>query len=69
MIEQERSFEPAAIKHGLDQVKGYKGLLGTFNFSPDNHYGLSTADVAISPVLSANDPRANGCFRGRAAGT
>ena len=35
-IEAEKSFEPDAIKRGLDNLRNYKGLLGDISFTPDN---------------------------------
>ena len=36
-IEGEKSFEPEKIKKALDNLRGYKGLLGDINFTPENH--------------------------------
>jgi hypothetical protein len=44
-------------------VKGYKGLLGTINFTPENHTALDISDIALASVASGKDPRAMGIFR------
>jgi branched-chain amino acid transport system substrate-binding protein len=67
-IETEKSFEPEAIKHGLDNIKNFKGLMGDFSFTPENHSGIGTKDVVLVSVASGQDPRAMGCMRARAPG-
>jgi branched-chain amino acid transport system substrate-binding protein len=66
VIEGEKSFEPAVIKRALDNLRGYKGMLGTLNFTATTHTGIALEDVALASVLSGRDPRAQGCFRERA---
>jgi hypothetical protein len=66
VIEGEKSFEPALIKRALDNLRGYKGMLGTLNFTATTHTGIALEDVALASVLSGRDPRAQGCFRERA---
>ncbi len=66
VIEDAKSFEPGAIKRGLDNLRGYKGMLGTLNFSESNHTGIALEDVALASVASGRDQRAHGCFRERA---
>jgi ABC-type branched-subunit amino acid transport system substrate-binding protein len=67
-IEAEKSFEPEAIKRGLDNLRNHKGLLGDISFTPENHSGISAKDVVLVSVASGQDPRAMGCLRARAAG-
>jgi branched-chain amino acid transport system substrate-binding protein len=65
-IEAEKSFEPEAIKRGLDNLRNHKGLLGDISFSPETHSGISVKDVVLVSVASGQDPRAMGCLRARA---
>ena len=67
-IEAEKSFEPEAIKRGLDNLKNFKGLLGDISFATENHSGIGEKDVVLVSVASGQDPRAMGCLRARAAG-
>jgi len=66
VIEQEKSFETANIKAGMDRVSNYPAMLGTVNFTPDNHRGIGVGDLAMASITSAKDPRAMGIFRERA---
>ncbi|MBR0799623.1 ABC transporter substrate-binding protein [Bradyrhizobium jicamae] len=68
VIEQEKSFDSDTIKRALDNVKGFKGLLGTFNFSPTNHAGVSLEDITLASVASGRDPRSISALRERAPG-
>jgi branched-chain amino acid transport system substrate-binding protein len=67
-IEAEKSFEPEAIKRGLDRLGNHKGLLGDISFTPENHSGIGAKDVVLVSVASGQDPRAMGCLRARATG-
>jgi branched-chain amino acid transport system substrate-binding protein len=67
-IESEKSFEPEAIKRGLDNLKDFKGLMGDISFTPETHSGIGTKDVVLVSVASGQDPRAMGCMRARAPG-
>jgi branched-chain amino acid transport system substrate-binding protein len=67
-IEAERSFEPDAIKRGLDNLRNYHGLLGDISFTPENHSGIGVKDVVLVSVASGQDARAMGCLRARAPG-
>ena len=62
-IEGEKSFEPEKVKRALDSVKGYAGLLGTMNFTPENHTAIGIDDIALASVASGKDPRSMGIFR------
>jgi ABC-type branched-subunit amino acid transport system substrate-binding protein len=63
VIEAEKSFEPEKIKRALDNVKGYQGLLGTINFTPENHTAIGIDDIALASVASGKDPKSMGVFR------
>lgn len=39
-IENAQSAEPAAIRNALENITGFVGTAGIFNFSPTNHNGL-----------------------------
>ena len=62
-IEGEKSFEPEKVKKALDSIKGYQGLLGTINFTPENHTAIAIDDIALASVASGKDPKAMGIFR------
>ena len=62
-IEGEKSFEPEKVKKALDSIKGYQGLLGTINFTPENHTAIGIDDIALASVASGKDPKAMGIFR------
>lgn len=38
---EENGAEPAQIREGIENTEGFVGIGGTFNFSAENHYGLS----------------------------
>jgi ABC-type branched-subunit amino acid transport system substrate-binding protein len=63
VIEAEKSVEPDKIKRALDNVKGYQGLLGTINFTPENHTAIGIDDIALASVASGKDPKSMGVFR------
>ena len=67
-IEAEKSFEPEAIKRGLDNLRNYKGLLGDISFTPDRHSGVGVKDVVLVSVASGQNTRAMGCMRACAPG-
>jgi ABC-type branched-subunit amino acid transport system substrate-binding protein len=56
-IEGEKSFEPEKVKRALDSVKGYQGLLGTINFTPENHTAIGIDDIALASVASGKDQK------------
>ena len=68
VIEAEKSFDPVVLKRAFDNVKGYKGMLGTLNFTPSNHTGISAEDIALASVASGRDPKGAHAFRERAKG-
>ncbi|MBR0934291.1 ABC transporter substrate-binding protein [Bradyrhizobium jicamae] len=65
-IESEKSFEPEKVKRAMDATKGYKGLLGSLNFTPTNHAAISIEDMTMATLLSGRDPKAMAVFRKRA---
>jgi branched-chain amino acid transport system substrate-binding protein len=36
-----KSTDPAALRDALEKLKGFQGTWGEFNFSPDEHTGLT----------------------------
>ncbi|AUC99109.1 hypothetical protein CWS35_36325 [Bradyrhizobium sp. SK17] len=69
VVEAEKSFDVETIKRGLDNVKGYQGLLGKITLSADSHSGIGLDDIVLVSVASGLDPRALGCMRERASKT
>jgi len=65
VIEQEKSFDTEVIKRAMDNVRGYKGMLGTISFSKEKHTGIGQEDVVLASALSVRDPKAMGAFRKR----
>jgi branched-chain amino acid transport system substrate-binding protein len=39
--------DPAKLPEGLEQIHGYAGISGVFNFSPERHSGLSKKDIVL----------------------
>jgi branched-chain amino acid transport system substrate-binding protein len=46
--------EPAEIREGVESTEGFVGIGGTFNFSPENHYGLSP-DAFVMVTIEDGD--------------
>ena len=44
-IKKAKSTDPQKMQRALENLKNYKGVMGTFNFSPANHDGLSLEAV------------------------
>ncbi|MBV9561183.1 MAG: ABC transporter substrate-binding protein [Bradyrhizobium sp.] len=68
VIEQEKSLDSDKLKRALDNVSGFKGLLGTFSFSSTRHAGVSLEDITLASVASGRDPRSVSALRERAPG-
>jgi branched-chain amino acid transport system substrate-binding protein len=49
-IKRSNSTDPDKMQAALENLKGYKGAMGVFNFSPDNHDGLSLDAVSYIKV-------------------
>ena len=60
VIEQEKSFDVEAIRRALNNLRGYKALVGDLSFSETSHAGLSTAGLTLAAVASGKDPRSQG---------
>jgi len=53
-IEKAGSAEPAAIRDALEQTSGFVGTGGIFNFSPEDHNGL-TKEAFVMVVIEDGD--------------
>ena len=48
-----------ALRDGIETVRGYAGLTGTFNFSPQDHSGLGTSGGALLVIRNGKFTLAN----------
>jgi hypothetical protein len=62
----ENSFDSDVIKRALDNVRGFKGLIGSF--SPPHHAGGSLDDITLASVVSGHNPKSVRALRERAPG-
>jgi branched-chain amino acid transport system substrate-binding protein len=53
-IRNAKSAEPAAIRDALDKVKGYQGTAGEFNFSADDHSGLTEEGFVMVKIVKGD---------------
>ncbi len=53
-IRDARSAEPAAIRDALEKVRGFYGTGGEFNFSPEDHSGLSEEAFAMVRITKGD---------------
>ena len=49
-IKRSNSTDPEKMQAALENLKGYKGVMGVFNISPDNHDGLTLDAVSYIKV-------------------
>jgi branched-chain amino acid transport system substrate-binding protein len=49
-IERANSSDPAKIRDALEATKGFNGFGGEFTFTPTDHNGLTTSDLALYKV-------------------
>jgi ABC-type branched-subunit amino acid transport system substrate-binding protein len=68
VVEQEKSFDSETLKRALDNVRGFKGLIGSFSFSSTNHAGVSLEDITLASVASGRNPKSVSALRERAPG-
>ena len=68
VVEQEKSLDSDALKRALDNVRGFKGLLGSLSFSPTNHAGVSLDDITLASVASGRNLKSFSALRERAPG-
>ncbi len=46
---------PAKLRDTIQSIKGFEGLWGTYNFSPDNHRGVGPSNVYVERWDAAKD--------------
>jgi len=49
-----KSAEPSAIRDALEKIKGYQGTAGEFNFSPDDHSGLTEEGFVMVKIVKGD---------------
>jgi hypothetical protein len=67
IAETEKSLDPAVIRLVLNNTT-YDAMVGTYQFTPTHHTGLSADALCMATVLSVKDPRTQWCFRERVPG-
>jgi branched-chain amino acid transport system substrate-binding protein len=50
-IEKAKSFEPDAVRDTLEKIAGYQGTTGIYDFSPDQHQGISVNPFVIAQII------------------
>ncbi len=53
-IKAAKSAEPAAIRDALEKVRGYQGTAGEFNFSADDHAGLTEDGFVMVKIVKGD---------------
>jgi branched-chain amino acid transport system substrate-binding protein len=53
-IRNAKSAEPAAIRDALEKIKGYHGTAGEFNFSTDDHSGLTEEGFVMVKIVKGD---------------
>ena len=48
------SAEPAAIRDALEKIRGFYGTAGEFNFSPEDHSGLTEEAFAMVRIAKGD---------------
>jgi branched-chain amino acid transport system substrate-binding protein len=49
-----KSAEPAAIRDAVERVRGFYGTAGEFNFSADDHSGLTEEAFAMVRITKGD---------------
>lgn len=50
-IEKGQSFEGAAVRENLQQITGFQGTTGTYDFTPQQHQGISANPFVIGQII------------------
>lgn len=50
-IEKGDSFEGKSIRDNLEQISGYQGTTGIYNFSPENHQGITQNPFVLGQII------------------
>ena len=53
-IRNGESAEPAAIRDALEKIRGFYGTAGEFNFSPEDHSGLTEDAFAMIRIAKGD---------------
>jgi branched-chain amino acid transport system substrate-binding protein len=53
-IRNANSAEPAAIRDAVEKVRGFHGTAGEFNFSPEDHAGLTEEAFAMVRITKGD---------------
>jgi branched-chain amino acid transport system substrate-binding protein len=54
-VKRAKSFDSAKVAQAIEGITGYKGILGTANFSADNHDGLDPNAMAMGKPAVTNE--------------
>ena len=49
-IEQAKSFEGPKVRDALESIQGWQGTTGIYNFSPDNHQGITENPLFLAQI-------------------
>ena len=49
-IEKAKSFEGPKVRDALETIKGYQGTTGVYNFSPENHQGITENPLYLARI-------------------
>jgi branched-chain amino acid transport system substrate-binding protein len=49
-VEQAGSTEGPKVRDALESIKGWQGTTGVYNFSPDNHQGITENPLYLAQI-------------------
>jgi branched-chain amino acid transport system substrate-binding protein len=49
-VEAAKSFEGPKVRDALESIKGWQGTTGIYNFSPDNHQGITENPLFLAQI-------------------
>jgi branched-chain amino acid transport system substrate-binding protein len=50
-IEKGKSFEGTAVRDNLEKIAGFQGTTGTYDFSPEQHQGVSANPFVLGQII------------------
>ena len=50
-IEKGQSFEGPSVRENLEKITGFQGTTGVYDFSPEQHQGISGNPFVIGQII------------------